>query len=126
MALQGVVALAGIRIPDFGSTIERPRHDFVSIRIIESHRIYDILVLLKRKQFGTSLGVPDLAGSIVTSGDKLLSRLVECAICQGQQMRSQFSEHAKLLILVFKLFLDKLFYELLQLRFPRLRNQGLF
>lgn len=57
----------------------------------------------KRVNQRTCTGVPNFAGSIVASSDKLISVFVETAVGQRQYMTLQFFDQHKFL---FSLFLD--------------------
>lgn len=73
VALERVVALARVGVPDFGCAVEGARHDFISIRIVEGHGVDHIFVLLQRQQLLAGDSVPDLARAVVAAGDKFIS-----------------------------------------------------
>lgn len=125
MAFQSVVPLAGGRVPDFGFSVEGAGHDFVSVGVVKGHRVHDVGVLIEGEQLLAGNGVPDLAGSVVGACDEFVSRLVECAIGQREQMGSQDLVESELLLLVFLLLFDQLLNELLQLWLAGLGDQGL-
>jgi len=112
VALEGVITLAGVRVPNLRLLIEAPGHDFVSEWIIKGHRVHYITVLVQAKKFLASHGVPNLASSIVGACDELIARFVEGTVGKGQQMRAKNFEESELLLVVFHLLLDELFDEL--------------
>mmetsp|Transcript_35406 Transcript_35406/g.34450 ORF Transcript_35406/g.34450 Transcript_35406/m.34450 type:complete len:221 (-) Transcript_35406:19-681(-) len=126
VALEGVVPLAGVGVPDLGGSIEGPRHNLVPIRIVEGHGVDDIFVFFEGEDFSAADGVPDLAGSIVAAGDESVSALVEGAVGEGEEVGPEDLEEAELLFLVLHLLFYQLLDELLQLRFPGLGDEGLF
>jgi hypothetical protein len=91
-------------------------------------------VFLKREKLLPGNSVPDFAGSVIAASDKFISRLIKSAICQWKQVSAQDLEAFKLLVLVFHLFLNKLYTlmlnsgvltldQLLESGFSRLRNE---
>ena len=135
MAFKRVAHLASDTIPNFCRLVEAARHDQITEGVVERHRVNDVFVLLKTQQFAATLGVPDLACPIVAARDKFVSRLVECAIRQRQQVRPQHRKQLELLLPILHLLLDEAynmsdavvltFDQLLQLRFARLVNERL-
>lgn len=57
--------------------------------------------------------VPNLAGSVITTSDELVSALVKCAIRQGKQMGTKHFEECELLFLVFELLFNQ-FYQIVR------------
>ena len=94
--------------------------------VVEGHRVHYVRVLVKRQQFLSRVRVPHLARAIVAPRDELASILVEGAIGEWEEVRSEHLEEAELLLLVLLLLLDQLADEALELRLARLRNQRLF
>lgn len=84
-------------------------------RFVESHGVDDIGVFSEVKEFLTSDGVPDFAGSIVGASDELVSGLVEGAVGQRKQVSSQHLKTVESLVFVLKLLLDQLLNQLLKL-----------
>lgn len=74
----------------------------------------------------STFGVPDFAGTIVTSSDELAAILVESAIGQGQEVSSENFEKGKPLFHVFLLLLNQFLDELFQLGFAGGGNERLF
>ena len=64
-------------------------------------------MLLEGQDLAAGDGVPDFAGPVVAACNELVARLIEGAICQRQQMRSQDLKETKLLLLVLHLLLDQ-------------------
>ena len=93
--------------------------------IVEGNSVDDIPVLIEGEKLSTGVGVPNLARTIVRAGDELASIFVKGAICQGQEMSAESFEETEVLLLVLLLLLDKLFDELLKLRFARLVDKRL-
>jgi len=89
MAFKRVVALASLSIPYLGLLVERAGHNFIAVRIIESHAVDNIGVLVETEQLLARVGVPNLASTIVAACNELVAILVKCTISEGQQMRSQ-------------------------------------
>lgn len=139
MALERVVALTSLRVPNLGLLVEGARNNLVpktnSIRldqaknlpewIIEGHAIDDITVLVEGKKLLTRDGVPDFAGAIVAASDEFVSTLVKCAISERKQMCSEHFEKCKLLLLIFKLLLNQ-FYTQLNVSNPITYSQSTF
>lgn len=75
---------------------KRSRDNFVPVRIVECNCIHDISVPFQSQQFVASYCVPNFTGSIVTSGDKFISRFVECTIRQGKNVSPQDFEKEKI------------------------------
>lgn len=48
MASEGVVPLAGVSVPDFGSAVERASDDFIAIRVIKGKSVDDVLMFVER------------------------------------------------------------------------------
>ena len=120
MALESVISLTSICIPNLSLFVEGPSDNFISEGIVKSHGVHDIIVFVKTQEFFTSVGVPHLASSVVRSSNKFISTLVEGAVGKREQMGAQYFEKSELLLLIFKLlvneFLNKTF-ELRSLRF---------
>ena len=57
-------------------------------------------------------GVPNLAGSVITTIDELISALVKCAIGQGKQMSTKHFKECELLFLVFELLFNQFYQKL--------------
>ena len=75
--------------------------------VIEGHAVDHIVMLVEGEQLFAGVGVPNLAGAIVGTGNEFVSALVEGTVGQGQQMRPQDFVQFKFLFLIFHLFLDK-------------------
>lgn len=73
----------------FSHLVEGSRDDFIPERVVESNRVNNILVPLQRVELLARLGVPNLARSIVASRDKAIPLLVECAVCERQDVGPQ-------------------------------------
>ena len=121
-----MVSLACVRVPNFRLPVERACDDLVAVRVIESHRVDDIRVLVQGEKFLARIRVPHLAGAIVATRDELTSVFVECAVGQGEQMGAQNLEEAEALLLVLELLFDQLFDKLFELGLACLRDQRLF
>lgn len=126
VALERVVALAGVRVPDLRLPVEGAGHDFVSVGVVEGHRVDDVRVLVEGKQFLARVRVPDLARAVVAARDELAAALVEGAVRERQKVRSKDLEKSELLHLVFLLFLDELFDEFFELGLAGFRDEWLF
>ena len=107
MTLERVAHLASDTIPNFCRLVEAARHDQITKGVVERHGINDVFMLLETQQFAATLGVPDLACPIVAARDEFVSRLVECAIRQRQQVRPQHRKQLELLLPVLHLLLDE-------------------
>lgn len=84
MSLERVHHLASNTVPNLRCLVEATSHNKITKGVVKRHRVDDVLVLFKTQQFAATLGIPDLASPIVAARDKLISRLVECAIRQRQ------------------------------------------
>lgn len=73
VALQSVVALASLRVPDLGCAVKGPSHYLISIRIIEGHCIDHIFVFLEGEEFLSADRIPDFARSVVAPRDELVT-----------------------------------------------------
>jgi hypothetical protein len=115
---------------------ERPRDNFVAVRIVESNSVDNVAVALQREKFFARIRVPHLhhavvnfstfshaaivspnnrapssphlAGTVVTPSDELVARLVEGAVRQWQDVRSQNLEQIKIATLVALKLLNEL------------------
>ena len=133
MTFERVAHLACDTVPDFCRLVEAARHNQITEGVVERHRVNDVFVLLETQQFAATFRVPDLARPIVAARDKFVSRLVECAIRQRQQVRPKHRKQLELLLPILHLLLDEAydmsdvalltFDQLLQLRLARLVNQ---
>ena len=133
MALERVHHIASVTVPNFCRLVEATRHDQITEGVVERHRVNDVFMLLETQQFTTALGVPHLTCPIVAARDKFVSRLVECAIRQRQQVRPKHRKQLELLLPILHLLLDEAYDsldtailtldQLLQLRLARLVNQ---
>lgn len=108
VAAVGVVQLTGLGIPQLARLVERAGNDLITIGIVERDRVNDVPVSLERVQFVSGDCVPDLARAIVTTRNKLISRLVECAVGQGEDVRPEDLEQEEVTRLVALQLLDKL------------------
>ena len=77
MPFERVFHLAVVGVPNLGCAVKGPCYYEVSKRIIESHSVYNILMLIEGEEFLTGGSVPDLATPIVGSSNELIARLVE-------------------------------------------------
>ena len=82
MTLERMVPLPCIRIPDFSLAIEGARHDFVTVGVVEGHRIDDISVFIERQELLPGVRIPDLACTIVAAGNEPATALIESAVGQ--------------------------------------------
>jgi len=65
MPLQCVIQLSSLGVPNLGLLVKATSNDFVSEGVIEGHGVYDIVMVIKGKQFFSRHCVPDLACAIV-------------------------------------------------------------
>ena len=107
VAFQSVHHLPIVRVPNFGSLVERASDYKVAEGVVKGHRVDHILVLLQTQQLGSCLGVQHFASPVVRARDELVAGLVEGAVRQRQQVRAQHFEQLELLLLVFHLLLDQ-------------------
>ena len=98
---------------------------YLPVRLVESHGVDDVGMLIEVKQLFACQSVPDLAGSIVGASDELVSLFVEGTVGQWKQMGSQSLKQFKSLVLVLLLFVNQTFNHLLQLGLARLRDEWL-
>ena len=89
--------------------------EYLPVWIVESHGVNNVGVFVKREQFFTGHGVPDLTSAIVTSSDELATVLVEGTVSEGKQVSSEHLEEFKVLLLIFSLFLDEFLDQLFEL-----------
>lgn len=88
-----------------GSLTERTSDNLITIGIIESNGIDHVSVTLERQQLITSDGVPHFASSVITTSDKLITRLIEGTIRKGQDMSTQNLEQEEVTAFIaFQLF----------------------
>ena len=78
------------------------------VRIVKSHCVNHVVVLVEREQFFACVRIPDLASAIVGASDEFVTGFVECAIRQRQQMGAKHLEQRKLLFLVLLLLFNQL------------------
>ena len=100
VALERVVALARVGVPDLGGAVEGPRDDLVAVRVVERHRVHHVAVLLERDELAAALGVPHLAGPVVRPRDELIARFVESAVSERQEMSPEYLVKSELLFSV--------------------------
>ena len=93
--------------------------------IVKRHGVNNVGVFVESEQLFACVCVPDFAGAVVAASDELASILVESAVGEGQQVRSEHFEQGELLIHVLLLFLNQCLNEFFELGLARLRNQGL-
>lgn len=70
-------------------------------------------MLVEGEKLLPGVGVPDLARAVVAARDEFVPRLVERAICEGQQVRAQHLKETEALLLVLLLLLNQLLDQLL-------------
>ena len=81
---------------------------------------------LEGQEFLTGDRVPDFAGPIVGTSDKLAAALVKRTISQGKEMGLASLEVSEALLKVFLLLFNELLDEFLEGGFARLGDEGLF
>jgi len=106
MSFESVSHLSIVRIPNFRCPIEGPGHNEVSEGIIECHSVDYIFMLLQRKQFSATLGVPYFTRSIVGASNELVSRFIKGTVRQRKQMCSQYLKQLELLLLILHLLFN--------------------
>ena len=74
--------------------------------VIEGHAVDHIVMLVEGEQLFAGVGVPNLAGAIVGTGNEFVSALVEGTVGKGKQMGAKHLEQSELLHLVFQLFFN--------------------
>lgn len=116
VTLERMVPLPRVGIPNLRLSVEGASDDFVAVRVIEGHSVDDIGMLIEGEQLLARVCVPNFARAVVAARDELASVLVEGAVGQREQVSSQHLEQTKSLLLVFRLLLDELLNELLELR----------
>lgn len=98
--------LSVVGIPNFRCPIEGTGHNEVSKGIIEGHGVDHIFMLLQRKQFSTTLGVPYFTCSIVGARNELVSRFIKGTVRQRKQVRPQHLKQLELLLLILHLLFN--------------------
>lgn len=73
MALQRVQALAVVRVPNLRRPIEGACNNFITVRVVKSHSVDNILVFFQTKQLRACFRVPYLASAVVAPGDELIT-----------------------------------------------------
>lgn len=120
------VQTLSLQTPYFRSLVEAAGRNLVSIGIVEAETIDDVFVALQGGHQIPGVSVPEFAGSVIGSGDKLGSVLIEGAV--GERVRVCFEplEQLELLIGVLGDFVEEFLDERDEIVFFGLRNQGLF
>ena len=88
--------------------------------VVEGHSVDDVCVLVERKELLARVGVPNLACSVIGASDEFATILVECAVCQWEQVSTKHFLKTESLLLILLLFFNQFFYQFLQLGLARL------
>lgn len=72
--------------PNFGSVIKRASTNLISKRHIKSHTINGVFMSFKGMNKVSSGSVPEFAGTVITTSEKLISVLVEAAVGKGKHV----------------------------------------
>ena len=126
MATEGMVQLPCFRIPQLAGFVERACDYLVPIGIVESNRIYDIFVAFQCEKLLAGLRVPHLTSAIVAPSDKFITRFVESAIRERQNVGTQDLEKVEVVNVVHFQFLDELKDKFAEVPFPVFGNEWLF
>lgn len=98
--------LAVVGVPNLGSLVKRTSGDSVSERIVERKTINNVHVASQSQKLSSSLRVPQLACSIITSRNEpnelylQITSLVEGAICEGLLVSLESLEDLESLVFI--------------------------
>ena len=107
VALQGVHALAILRVPDFRGLIEGTCGNEVPEGVVKAEAVDNILVASEGQKLFSGGSVPDLTGFVVTSGDEFVSIFIKGAVSKGLHMCLQSLKQAEFLLFVGHHFVNK-------------------